>query len=111
MTTFRLMTSRDISIDKNSISNYIIKNNIQCHQSISIAVELIFHNSVNNCKFFSNFRYGFRSPQSTADLLRVVSDKLLGLLTGLGILKLKHLIYTGFLTLWSNGLVVKALDF
>ena len=37
---------------------------------------------------FSDFQYGFRSSQSTADLLIVVSDRIAGLLTGLGLLKL-----------------------
>ena len=39
------------------------------------------------CGLFSDFQYGFRSSQSNADLLTVASDKLLGLLTGLGLLE------------------------
>ena len=37
---------------------------------------------------FSDFQYGFRSSQSTADLLTVVLIELLGLLTDLGLLEL-----------------------
>ena len=44
----------------------------------------IFEKLVNNrivdhlekCGLFSDFQYGFRSPQSTADLLTVASDKI-----------------------------------
>ena len=42
---------------------------------------------------FSDFQYGFRSSRSTADPLTVVSDRIAGLLTGLGLLELWHLIY------------------
>ena len=45
---------------------------------------LIFETLINNsivdhlerCDHFSDFQYGFRSSQSTADLLTVVSDKI-----------------------------------
>ena len=40
---------------------------------------------------FSDFHYGFRSSRSIADLLTVVSDRIAGLLTGLGL-------YPGLLT-------------
>ena len=43
---------------------------------------------LEKCGLFSDFQYGFRSCQSTTDLLTVVSDKLLGLLTSLGPLEL-----------------------
>ena len=44
--------------------------------------------------FFSDFQYGFRSTRSTADLLaELYLIELLGLLTGLGLLELEHLIY------------------
>ena len=44
----------------------------------------VFEKLVNNrlvdhlekCRFFSDFQYGFRSSQSTADLLTVVSDRI-----------------------------------
>ena len=44
---------------------------------------------LEKCGLFSDFQYGFRSPQSTTDLLEVVSDwmlELLGLLSMLIIL-------------------------
>ena len=60
-------------------------------------VSKVFEKLVNNrivdhlekCGLFSDFKYGFRSSRSTADLLTVVFDKIefLGLLTGLGLLK------------------------
>ena len=37
---------------------------------------------------FSDFQYGFRFSQSNADFLTVVSDRLLGILTGLQLLEL-----------------------
>ena len=33
---------------------------------------------LDNCGLFSDFQYGFRSSQSTADLLTVVSDRIAG---------------------------------
>ena len=44
---------------------------------------------LEKCGLFSNFQYGFRSSQSTADLELI---ELLGLLTDLGLLELQHLI-------------------
>ena len=41
---------------------------------------------LEKCGFFSDFQYGFRSSQSTADLLYLI--ELQGFLTGLGLLKL-----------------------
>ena len=31
---------------------------------------------LEECSLFSNFRYGFRSSGSTADLLKIVSDRI-----------------------------------
>ena len=58
-------------------------------------VNKVFEKHVNNkivdhlekCGLFSEFRYGFRSSRSTADLLAVVSDRIARFLTGLGLLK------------------------
>ena len=47
--------------------------------------------------FFSDIQYGFRSSRSTTDLLTAVSDRVLGLLGGLGLLELYHLIYSWLL--------------
>ena len=52
--------------------------------SLLSVVSKVFENLVNNrivdylekCGFFSDFQYGFRSSQSTADLLTVVSDRI-----------------------------------
>ena len=65
-------------------------------------VSKVFEKLVNNriadhlekCSLFSDFQYGFRSSQSTADLLTVVSDRIAGIyridriLTGPGLLEL-----------------------
>ena len=67
-----------------------------CPVSLLFVVSKVFEKLINNrtvdhiekCGLFSDFQYGIRSCQSTAGLLTVVSDKLLGLLTGLGLLKL-----------------------
>ena len=52
--------------------------------SLFSVVSKVFGKFVNNrlvdhlekCGFFSDFQYGFRSSQSTADLLTVVSDRI-----------------------------------
>ena len=51
---------------------------------------------LEKCGLLSNFQYG--SSRSTADLLTVVSEKIAGLLTGLGLLEEWHLVYPRFLT-------------
>ena len=56
-----------------------------CHPVSPLSVvSKVFENFVNNrivdhiekCGLFSDFQYGFRSSQSTADLLTVVSDRM-----------------------------------
>ena len=55
-----------------------------CPVSILSVVSKVFEKLVNNrivdhldiCGLFSDFQYGFRSPQSTAVLLTVVSDRI-----------------------------------
>ena len=57
---------------------------------------LVFAKLVNNTivdhlekyELFSDIQYGFRSSWSTTDLLTIVSDRVLGLLGGLGLLEL-----------------------
>ena len=57
---------------------------------------------------FSDFQYGFRSFQSTADLLTSVSDRIVRVLLSLGLLELLHLIYPRLLTgFWHAGLLHK----
>ena len=46
-----------------------------CPLSLLSAVNKVFEALVNNRIRFSDFQYGFRSSQSTADLLTVVSDR------------------------------------
>ena len=64
--------------------------------SLFSVVSKVFEKLVNNrivdhlkkCGLFSDFQYGFRSSQSTADLLKLYLIEFLGLLTVLGLLKL-----------------------
>ena len=56
-------------------------------------VNNIIVDRLEKCGLFSEFQYGFWSSRSTADLLIVVSDRTVGLLTGLGLHELWHLIY------------------
>ena len=59
-------------------------------------VRKVFEKLVNNkiddhlekCGLFTDFQYGFRYYQSTADLLAVVSDRITGALTCLGLIEL-----------------------
>ena len=82
--------------------------------SLFSVVSKVFEKLVNNgivdhlgkCGLFSDFQNGFRSSQSTADLLTVVSDRIARLLTGLGLLELWHLIYPRYLqgfAWWSTS--------
>ena len=56
----------------------------------------VFEKLVNNkivdhlekCGLFSDFRYGFRSSRSTADLLTVVSDRIARVFNRSGLLEL-----------------------
>ena len=57
-----------------------------CPVSFLFVVRKVFEKLVNNrvvdllekCGLFSDFEYGFRSSLSTADLLRIVSDRIAG---------------------------------
>ena len=57
-----------------------------CPVSLLSVVSKVFEKLVNNrivdhleiCGLFSDFKYGFRSSQSTADFLTVVSDRIAG---------------------------------
>ena len=50
------------------------------------------------CGLFSDFQYGFRSSQSTADLLTVVFDRIVRTLTGLELAKLCNVIHSRLFT-------------
>ena len=83
-----------VPVFKNVGERYTAKN--YCSVSLLSVVNKVNEKLVNNriidhlenCGFFSDFQYGFRSSQSTSDLLTVVLIELPGLLTGLGLLKL-----------------------
>ena len=63
-----------------------------CPISLLSVVSKVFEKLVNNrivdqlqkCGFFSDFQYGFRSSRSTADLLRIVSDRIARAFNGSG---------------------------
>ena len=87
------MVSSVVLIFKNVGERSTAKN---CHPvSLLSVVCKVFSKLVNNrlvdqlkiCDLFSDFQYGFRSSQSTAGLLRVVSGGIARALTGLGFLK------------------------
>ena len=84
--------------------------------SLLSAVSKVFEKLVINrivdrlekCSLFSDFQYGFRSFQSTADLLTSVSDRMVRVLLSLGLLELWHLIYPRLLIgFWHAGLLHK----
>ena len=74
--------------------------------SLLFAVSKVFEKLVNirivdrleKRGLFSDSQYSFRSSRSTDDLLTAVSDRMLGLLTGLGLLELWYFIYARLLT-------------
>ena len=69
-----------VPVFKNDRASFTAKS--YCQVSLLSMVSKVFEKLVNNrivdhlekCGLFSNFQYGFRSSQSTADLLTVVSD-------------------------------------
>ena len=71
-----------VPVFKNVGERSTAKNN--CPVTLLSVVSKVFEKLVNNrivnhlekCGFFSDFQYGFRSCQSTADLLTVVSDSI-----------------------------------
>ena len=88
-----------VPISENVGQRSIVKN--YCPVSLLSVVIKVFEKFENNriaehpeiCGIFSNFQYGFRSAQSIAIFWQLHFIALLGLLTGLGLLKLKHLKY------------------
>ena len=82
-----------IPVFKNAGESFATKN--YCPVSLLYVVSKVFEKLVNKkidhlvkCGLFSDFQYESRSSWSTADLFTVVSDRILGLLTGLGLLEL-----------------------
>ena len=71
-----------VPVSKNVEERYIAKN--YCPVSLLSVVSKVFEKLVNNrivdhleeCNLFSDFQYGFRSSQSTADLLTGLSDRI-----------------------------------
>ena len=63
---------------------------------------------IENCGFFSNFQYGFRSSRSTADLLTVVSDRISRAFNSFGAIGAVALdISKAFERVWHSGLLHK----
>ena len=84
--------------------------------SLLSVVSKVFEKNVNNkivdhlekCGLFSDFQYGFRSSQSTADLLTVVSDRITGAFNRSGATRAVALdISKAFNMVWHAGLVHK----
>ena len=56
------------------------------------------------CSLFSDFQYGFRSSRSTADLLTIVSDRIVRTLNSSGATRAVTLdIYKAFDKVWNGG--------
>ena len=79
-------------------------------------VSKVFEKNVNNrivdqlekCGLFSDFQYGFRSSQSTTDLLTVVSHRITGAFNRSGATRAVTLdISKAFNMVWHAGLVHK----
>ena len=83
-----------IPVFKNAGERSTAKN--YCPVSLLSVVSKVFEKLVNNrivdhpqkCDHFSDFQYGFRSSQSTGDLLTVISDRIARSFNELGLLKL-----------------------
>ena len=84
--------------------------------SLLSVVSKVFEKLVNNrivdylekCGLFSDFQYGFRSFQSTADLLTVVSDRITRAFNTSGATRAIALdIYKAFNIVWHGGLFYK----
>ena len=84
--------------------------------SLLSVVSKVFEKLVNNrivdhlekCGLFSDFQYGFRSSQSTADLLTVVSDRIARAFNKSGETQAVALnISTAFDRVWYAGLLHK----
>ena len=87
-----------------------------CPISLLSVVSKVFEKLVNNrivdhlekCGLFSDFQYGFRSSQSTADLLTVVSDRIARAFNKFGATGAVTLdISKGFDRVWHAGLLHK----
>ena len=83
-----------IPVFKNAGERSTAKN--YCPVSLLSVVSKVFEKLVNNrivdhpqkCDHFSDFQYGFRSSQSTGDLLTVISNRIARSFNELGLLKL-----------------------
>ena len=63
---------------------------------------------LDKCSFFSDFQYGFRSSQSTAELLTVVSDRITRAFNRSGVIQAVALdISKAFDKVWHAGLLHK----
>ena len=95
--------------EKSTAKNY-------CPVSLLSMVRKVFEKRLNNrivdhpeeCGFFSDFQYSFRSSWSTADFLRVVSDRIVRAFNRSGATRAAALdISTAFNRIWHAGLLHK----
>ena len=84
--------------------------------SLLSVVSKVFEKLVNNmivdhiekCGLFSDFKYGFRSSRSTADLLTVLSDRIARAFNRFGATRAVGLdIFKAFDKVWHAGLLYK----
>ena len=103
-----------VLVFKNAWERSTAKN--YCPVSLLSVVSKVFEKLVNNrivnhlekCGLFSDFQYGFRSSQLTADLLRVVSDRIARAFNRSGATRAVALdISKAFDSVWHVGLLQK----
>ena len=103
-----------VPVFKNVGERYTAKN--YCPVSLLSVVSKVFEKLINNrivdhlekCGLFSHFQYGFRSSQSTANLLTVVSDRIARAFNTSGATRAVALdISKAFDRVWHDGLLHK----
>ena len=103
-----------VPVIKNVVKRSTAKN--YCPVSLLSVVSKVFEKLVNNrifdhlekCGLFSDFQYGFRSSQSTADLLTILSDRIGSAFNRSGATQAVALdISKAFDRVWHTGLLQK----